>query len=134
MDVGDHTTARDGRLDERVELLVTADGELQMARRDALDLCGGFLFFCWALGLRGEWLRERAFARGRGLAAGGGAAFWVEKKARFSKCQPGGGAPTPDVTRLEILRGVARELEHLGGQVLCAGCWGRGGAGGGAPS
>ena len=25
MDVGDHTTARDGRLDERVELLVTAD-------------------------------------------------------------------------------------------------------------
>ena len=38
MDVGDDTTAGDGRLDEGVELLVTADGELEVAGRDALDL------------------------------------------------------------------------------------------------
>ena len=38
MDVGDHTTAGDGRLDEGVELLVTADGELEVAGGDALDL------------------------------------------------------------------------------------------------
>lgn len=38
MDVRDHTAAGNGRLDERVELLVTTDGELQMARRDALHL------------------------------------------------------------------------------------------------
>ena len=40
VDVGDHTAARDRRLDERVELLITADGELQVARRDALHLRG----------------------------------------------------------------------------------------------
>jgi hypothetical protein len=38
VDVGDHTTAGDGRLDQGVELLVTADGELEVAGRDALDL------------------------------------------------------------------------------------------------
>ena len=37
MDVGDDTAARNGGLDEGVELLVTTDGELQVARRDALD-------------------------------------------------------------------------------------------------
>ena len=37
MDVRDDATARDGRLDERVELLVTTDGELEVARRDTLD-------------------------------------------------------------------------------------------------
>ena len=37
MDVRDDTAARDGGLDQRVELLVTTDGELQVARRDALD-------------------------------------------------------------------------------------------------
>ena len=38
VDVGDHTTTGDGRLDQGVELLVTADGELEVAGRDALDL------------------------------------------------------------------------------------------------
>ena len=38
VDVGDHTTAGDGRLDEGVELLVTTDGELKVAGGDALDL------------------------------------------------------------------------------------------------
>lgn len=38
MDVGDDTTAGDGRLDERVELLITANGELKVARGDTLHL------------------------------------------------------------------------------------------------
>jgi len=38
VDVGDHTAAGDGRLDEGVELLVTTDGELKVAGGDALDL------------------------------------------------------------------------------------------------
>lgn len=38
VDVRNDTTTGDRRLDQRVELLVAADGELQVARRDALDL------------------------------------------------------------------------------------------------
>ena len=38
MNVGDDTTAGDGGLDEGVELLVTADGELEVAGGDALHL------------------------------------------------------------------------------------------------
>ena len=38
MDVRDDTTLCNGRLDERVQLLVSADGQLQVARRDALEL------------------------------------------------------------------------------------------------
>lgn len=40
-----HTTEGDGGTDQGVELLVTADGELQVARRDTLDLeiLGGVL-------------------------------------------------------------------------------------------
>ena len=38
MDVRDHSTPGDGGLDQRVELLVTADRELEMARRDTLHL------------------------------------------------------------------------------------------------
>jgi hypothetical protein len=38
VDVRHHTTRRDGGLDEPVELLITADGQLQMARLDALHL------------------------------------------------------------------------------------------------
>ena len=38
VDVRDHAAARDRGLDERVELLVAADGELEVARRDALHL------------------------------------------------------------------------------------------------
>jgi len=39
MNMGDHTTAGDGGgLDERVQLLVTADGQLEMAGGDALHL------------------------------------------------------------------------------------------------
>jgi hypothetical protein len=38
VDVRDDTAAGDRGLDERVELLVSADGQLQVAGRDALDL------------------------------------------------------------------------------------------------
>ena len=38
MDMRDDSASGDGRLDERVQLLVTTDGELQMARRDTLHL------------------------------------------------------------------------------------------------
>jgi hypothetical protein len=57
VDVRDDTAAGDRGLDERVQLLVTANGELQVAGGDALHL--------------------------------------------------------------QILRGVAGQLEHLGGEVLC---------------
>ena len=43
VDVGQDTSEGDGGADERVEFLVSADGELQVARCDALDLeilCG----------------------------------------------------------------------------------------------
>ena len=45
VDVGQDTTEGDGGADEGVELLVTADGELEMTRRDTLDLeiLGGVL-------------------------------------------------------------------------------------------
>ena len=38
MDVGDDTSSSNGGLDQGVKLLVSADGELQMARGDALHL------------------------------------------------------------------------------------------------
>ena len=38
VDVRDDTTASNGRLDQCVKLLVTTDGELKVARCDALDL------------------------------------------------------------------------------------------------
>lgn len=38
MDVWNDTTASNGSLDERIELLIAANSELQMPRGDALDL------------------------------------------------------------------------------------------------
>lgn len=45
VDVRQYTSEGDGRADQRVELLITADSELQMAGSDALDLevLGGVL-------------------------------------------------------------------------------------------
>ena len=37
MDVGDNTTTSDGRLNKRVELFITADSQLQVARGNAFD-------------------------------------------------------------------------------------------------
>ena len=49
MDVREDTTTGDGGSDERVELLVSANGELEMAGRDALDLqvLGGIASEWW---------------------------------------------------------------------------------------
>ena len=38
VDVGDHTTASNGSLDQSVELFVTADGKLQVTGSDSLHL------------------------------------------------------------------------------------------------
>lgn len=38
VDVRQHTTTGDGSLDEGIQLLVTTDGQLKMARRDTLHL------------------------------------------------------------------------------------------------
>ena len=38
VDVGQDTTSGDGGADEAVELFVTSDGQLQVARLDTLDL------------------------------------------------------------------------------------------------
>lgn len=38
VDVGKNTTEGDGGADQRIELFVTTDGKLQVARGDALDL------------------------------------------------------------------------------------------------
>ena len=67
MDVRDDTTARDGGLDEGVELLVTTDGELKVARGDTLDLevLGGVTGKLEDLG--GEVLKD-----GSGVHGGGG--------------------------------------------------------------
>jgi hypothetical protein len=45
VDVRQHTTKGDGSTDQRIELFVTADGQLEMARSNALDLevLGGVL-------------------------------------------------------------------------------------------
>lgn len=38
VDVGDNTTTSDSCLNKRVELFITTDGQLQVARSDAFDL------------------------------------------------------------------------------------------------
>jgi hypothetical protein len=79
VDVGDHTTTGDGRLDQGVELLVTADGELEVAGRDALDL--------WVSGSRGRRRRSERVVVGFSSRERNG------QKKRFSngfKTRPGG--------------------------------------------
>jgi hypothetical protein len=76
VDVRDDTAAGDRRLDERVELLVTADRELQMPRRNALHLevLGGVARKL--KNLRGQVLQDggRVHGGGRANAALGGRA------------------------------------------------------------
>ena len=98
-------------LDERVELLVSADGELQMAGRDTLDLQSG-----------------------EGGAGKGGVSERYRRRLPPSNEKKGGrvtapgapGAPCALSSRrlcahLEVLGGVTGELQHLGGEVLCRG-------------
>lgn len=58
VDVGDDTTASDSGLDEGIELFVTADSQLQVARGDALHLqvLGGVT--CELEHLSGEVLKD----------------------------------------------------------------------------
>jgi hypothetical protein len=46
--VGEDATKGDGRADEGIEFFVAADGELEMARRDAFDfeVFGCILWLC----------------------------------------------------------------------------------------
>jgi hypothetical protein len=59
VDVWDDTTTSDGGLDEGIEFLVTADGELQVARGNSLDLeiLGGIA--CKFENLSGQVLEDR---------------------------------------------------------------------------
>ena len=70
VDVRDDAATCDCRLDQRVEFLVSADGELQVARRDALDFqvlggvageledLGGEVLFFFFLSLLERWERK----------------------------------------------------------------------------
>lgn len=66
VDVGDDTAASNGGLDQCIQLLVSADGQLQMAGRDALHLqvLGGVS--CQLQHLSGEVLEDGARIHGRG--------------------------------------------------------------------
>merc|ERR1719471_517762 len=68
VDVGDDSTSGNGGLDQGVQLLVSSDGELQMARGDSLHLqvLGGVASQLQHLG--GEVLQD-----GRAVHGGGGA-------------------------------------------------------------
>ena len=66
MDVGDDTSSSNGGLDQGVELLVSADGELQMARGDALhlEILGGIA--CKLKHLGGQVLEDGGAVHGGG--------------------------------------------------------------------
>lgn len=66
VDVGDHTTTGNGGVDKGVELLVSADSELEMARGDTLDLeiLGGVTSKLEDLG--GEVLKDGSAVDGSG--------------------------------------------------------------------
>ena len=144
-------------LDEGVQLLVTADGQLQVARRDALHLRGsnGHQGRGWwaAVVERLLWPqggRTHAAKHGAGLstprtAAGPSAAAHQACPPTSSTASSGaaarssnnGAAPlrpsrpawrfmhamrhaySESSPHLKVLRRVARQLQHLGGQVLC---------------
>jgi hypothetical protein len=58
VDVGNHTTTGDGGLDEGVELLISADGQLQVSGRDSLDLKVLGCVSCQLENLSGEILKD----------------------------------------------------------------------------
>ena len=66
MDVGDDTSSSNGGLDQGVKLLVSADGELQMARGDALhlEILGGIA--CKLKHLGGQVLEDGGAVDGSG--------------------------------------------------------------------
>ena len=105
VDVGDDTAARDGGLDQRVQLLVTADGQLQVAGGDALHLCGG------------EEVGGCRWARQRGRTGPAELENWEHSSWRRRRLRVAATARP----HLQVLGGVASQLQHLGGEVLCTG-------------
>ena len=73
VDVGDDSTSSDGRLDEGVEFLVTADGELKMPGRDPLylEVLGG-------VSRKFENFGGKVLKNGRGVHGGSGADALLE--------------------------------------------------------
>ena len=90
MGTHDDTAARDGGLDERIQLLIAADGELQVARGNALHL-----------------ERRRFVSQRLGGAMSDGC---TQHSVRVSRAHA--------AARLQVLGGVASQLQHLGGEVL----------------
>jgi len=58
VDVGDHTSASDGGFNQGIELLVAADGQLEVAWGDALDLEVLACVSCQFEDLSGEVLQD----------------------------------------------------------------------------
>ena len=111
VDVGDHTTTSDGRLDEGVELLVTADGELEVAGGDALDL--------WDSGSCGRRRQRRASIR-RGVCG----KKETDRKTFFERIQTRldglstGGVRDPERKRAGKRRGRAVRAAMSAGRTL----------------
>ena len=100
VDVRDHAAASNGGLDERVELLVTADGELQVAGGDALHLKVLARVTGELEDLGGEVLED-----GRGVHGGGGADALADGDLVLQE--------TVDAAHRELLRGERRRRrEH----------------------
>ncbi len=100
VDMRDDAAARDRRLDERVQLLVAADGKLEMARRDTLHLqvlgrVAGQL----------EHLGREVFQDGGRVDGGGGAHAAVRRRAVLEV--------TVDTTDGELKAGPGRPRDGL---------------------
>ena len=128
MDVGDHTTTGDGRLDEGVELLVTTDGELKVAGGDALHLLRSEREGVGGVS-KPEELSSTRLDREKNSNAQLSTllkrVLHSKRKLRRSRArgarERASARGTGAVTHLEILGGVAGKLENLGGEVLCIG-------------
>ena len=111
VDVGDHTTTGDGGLDQGVELLVTADGELEVAGGDALDL--------WDSGSCGRRRQRRASIR-RGVCG----KKETDRKTFFERIQTRldglstGGVRDPERKRAGKRRGRAVRAAMSAGRTL----------------
>jgi len=99
------TTRPGTHLDECVQLLVTADGQLQVAGGDTLHLRGQGGVVVGVCACHACCVDQ--LISSKPTQTGAGAAGNRRKK--------GGAAPAC----LQVLGGVASQLEHLGGEVLC---------------
>jgi hypothetical protein len=87
VDVWQDTTERDGGANQRIELLVTADGEQQMTRGDALDLeilggvAGEFQHFSSKVFEHGSQV-DGGFGSDAGLLAGNATEMTLDTSAR----------------------------------------------------